>query len=146
MRKKFWKTTHIGIWQNLEFISHVPLRSLNIPSLKALTEKFISGMLKMPKSHDQPLCTYSMRYDAHFQSHPISWSKWYLCKKIWNPMKTIQVIIRTPSTHDWTPRFKYKYWNSAKPGTYIMCPHKGSLNIKFESSSWKIDFRNAKNA
>ena len=41
---------------------------------------------------------------------------------------------------------KYKYWKSAKPGTYIMCPHKVSWNIKFEGSRWKIDFRNAKNA
>ena len=32
------------------------------------------------------------------------------------------------------------------PGLYIMCAHKVSLNIKFEGSSWKIDFRNAKNA
>ena len=27
-----------------------------------------------------------------------------------------------------------------------MCPDKVSLNIKFEGSSWKIDFTNAKNA
>ena len=26
---KFLKNTHIGIWQNLELISHVPLRSIN---------------------------------------------------------------------------------------------------------------------
>ena len=31
--------THIGIWQTLELISYVLLRSLNIPSLNALTEK-----------------------------------------------------------------------------------------------------------
>ena len=70
-------------------------------------------------------------------------------------MKTIQVIVRTPSPHDRAPRFikksvkkseKHKYWNSAKPGTHIMCSHKVSLHIKFEGSSWKIDFRNAKNA
>ena len=30
--------------------------------------------------------------------------------------------------------------------TYIMCPHKVSINIKFEGSSWKIDSKNAKNA
>ena len=65
-------------------------------------------------------------------------------------MKTIQVIVRTPRTHDWAHRFinksvkhggKYKYWN-----IYITCPYKVSLNIEFEGSSWKIDFRNAKNA
>ena len=27
-----------------------------------------------------------------------------------------------------------------------MCPYQVSLNVKFEGSSWKIDFRNAKNA
>ena len=49
------KNTHVGIWQDLEPILHVPLRSLNIPSLKALTEKLTLGMPKMPKSHDHPL-------------------------------------------------------------------------------------------
>ena len=72
MCKKFWKNTHIGIWQNLELISHVTLRSLNIPSLKALTGKL---------SHDQSLCTYLMRHDAHLQSHPRSWPKWYIYPK-----------------------------------------------------------------
>ena len=71
-------------------------------------------------------------------------------------MKTIQVIIRTASTHDRAPRFinksvkkiqeKYQYWHLAKPGTYIMCPYTVSIDIKFEGSSWKIDFKNAKNA
>ena len=48
-----------------------------IPSLKALTRKLTSGMPKMPKSHDQPLCAYLMRYDAHIQSHQRSWPKWH---------------------------------------------------------------------
>ena len=69
-------------------------------------------------------------------------------------MKTIQVIAQTPSTHHQAPRFikksvkiqeKYKYLNSAKPQTNIMFPHKVSLNVKFEGSSWKIDFRNSIN-
>ena len=67
----------------------------------------------------------------------------------------MKVIVRTPSTHDRAPMFieqsvkipeKYKYWNSAQHGTIIMWTHKVSLNIKFEGSSWTIDFRNAKNA
>ena len=41
---------------------------------------------------------------------------------------------------------KYKYWNSAEPGTDIMCPYKVSLDIKFEGSSLKNDFWNTKNA
>ena len=75
--------------------------------------------------------------------------------KKWNQMKTIHIIVRTSTTHHRTPRFikesvkktqeKYKYWNSAEPGTYIMWPHKASLNFKFEGSNWKIDPRNAKN-
>ena len=81
------KITHSGIWQNLELISHVPLRSLNIPSLKALTEKLSPGIPKMPKSLDQPLCAYLMRYDTHLQSHPRSWPKWYIYHKKWNPME-----------------------------------------------------------
>ena len=42
-------------------------------------------------------------------------------------------------------REKYKYWNAAKSGTYIMCVHEVSLYIKFEGSSWKMDL-SAKNA
>ena len=40
---------------------------------------------------------------------------------------------------------KYKYWISAKPGTYTKCPYKVSLNIKFVGSSQEIDLRDAKN-
>ena len=69
--------------------------------------------------------------------------------KNWNPIKTIQVIVRTPSTHERSSRFikksvknreKYKYWNSAKSGTYIMCQH----NIRplwlssLKSLAWKL--------
>ena len=46
-------------------------------SLKDLTEKLTSGIPKMRKSHDQPLCAYLMRYDAHIQSHRWSWPKWH---------------------------------------------------------------------
>ena len=51
----------------------------------------------MPKSHDQPLYAYLMRYDAHIESHPRSSPKWYMCQKNWNLMKRIQVIIRAPT-------------------------------------------------
>ena len=64
-----------------------------------------SGIPKICRSHDQPLCAYLIRYDAHFKSHSRSWPNWYLHKKNWNPMKSIQVIVRTPSTHDQAPRF-----------------------------------------
>ena len=43
-------------------------------------------------------------------------------------------------------REKYKYWNSAKLGTYIMYPHKVSYHAMFEGSSWTIYFRNGKKA
>ena len=98
-------------------------------------------MPKMSKSHDQSLCAYLMRFDAHLQSHPRSWPKWYLYRKKWNPMKTIQVIFRTPSTHDRAPRFiKKSVKNSGKIQILkfskhrtlyinITCPHKVSLNI-----------------
>ena len=78
-------------------------------------------------------------------------TKVILMPKNWNPIKSIQVIVRTPSTHERAPRFikksvtnsgKYKYWNSANPGLISWV----SLNIKFEGSSWKIDFSNVKNA
>ena len=71
-------------------------------SLKALAGKLTSGMPKMPKSHDKPLYAYLMRYEAHIQSHPRSSPKWYICQKNWNPMKRIQVIIRTPKADDLT--------------------------------------------
>ena len=35
-------------------------------------KKLTSGMPKMPKSNDQPLCAYLIRYDAHIQSYPRS--------------------------------------------------------------------------
>ena len=72
------KNTHIRIWQSPEFISRVSLRSLNIPSLKALAEKLTSGMTKMPKSHDRSLCAYLMRHDADIQSRPRSWHKLHI--------------------------------------------------------------------
>ena len=58
------KNTMVQIKQNPGLISCFPLSSPNIPSLKALTEKL---------THDQPLCTYLMRYDSHIQSPPRSW-------------------------------------------------------------------------
>ena len=36
---------------------------------------------KLPKSHDQLLCAYWMRYDAHIQSHPRSSPKWYIYRQ-----------------------------------------------------------------
>ena len=48
------ENTNIEIQQNPGFISCVPIRSLQISSMKALAEKSTSGMSKMPKSHDQP--------------------------------------------------------------------------------------------
>ena len=48
----------------------------------------------------------------------------------WNPLKIIQVVNRTPNTHQQVPGFikesvkhleKYKYWNPAKYGADIMC-------------------------
>ena len=92
------------------------------------------------KSHDQPLCAYLMRHDAHLQSHSRSWTKWYIYRKNWNPMKTIQVIIRTPSTHERAPRFiKKSVKNSEKnthikiqknPGTYIIIQSLWLLGLK----------------
>ena len=105
---KSLKNTHIRIWQNLELVSHVPSRPLNIPSFKALTEKLTPGIPKMPKPHDQPLCAYLMRYNAHLQSHPRPWPKWYIYHTNWKPMKIIQIIVRTASTHDRAPGFIMK--------------------------------------
>ena len=135
MHKKPWKHTPIGIWQNPELISHVPLRSLNIPSLKALTEKLTTGMPRMPKSHNRPLCTYLMKYDADTESHPRSWPKWHIYQVSLKSNETIQVSIQTPNTHDRAPRFikksikiweNYKYWNSAESMTDVPIQ---SLNI-----------------
>ena len=145
------KNTHIGIWHNLALISHLPLRSRNIPSLKALTEKMPSRMPKMPKSHDPPLCAYVMKYDAHIHSHQRSWPKW---PKFQISLKSTQKQLKLPHTPDRAPRFinksvkweKYNYWNAAKPGTYIMCPIRSRYISKFEGSSLKFDFINAKNA
>ena len=38
----------------------------------------------------------------------------------------------------WKIQEKFKYCNSAKPGTYIMFPLKVSKHTKFEVSNWKI--------
>ena len=93
-------------------------------SLTALAGKSTSGMPKMPKSHDPPLCAYLMRYDAYLQSHLRSSPKWYINQK----------------------KLKSNENNSSyRPDTKPMFI-KVSLHIKFEGSSWKIDFRNAKNA
>ena len=37
---------------------------------------------------------------------------------------------------------KYKYWNSAEPGTYIMCPYKISVNIwnTLKALAWKMTY------
>ena len=97
--------THNGIWQNPQLISRVPLRFLNTPSLKALTEKFTSGMPKMSKSHDRPLCTYLTRYDTHIQSHPRSWPEWYIYwKKLKSDEKNLSYHPDTYSgrTEGWT--------------------------------------------
>ena len=53
-----------------------PVRALNIRNLKIQTQKLTSGMPKVHKSHDQPLCIYLMRYDADIQSQPRSLAKW----------------------------------------------------------------------
>ena len=89
--KKFGKNRNIEIQQNPGLISCV---SLNI---KFEGSSWEIDFRNAKKSHDQPLCTYLMRYDAHLQSHPRYWPKGYLCKKNWNPMKRIQVVIRTPT-------------------------------------------------
>ena len=45
-----------------------------------------------------------MGYDAQTQSHPRSSPKWYINRQNWNPMKIIQVIIRTPTADGRTDR------------------------------------------
>ena len=50
---------------------------------------------KMPKSHDQPLCAYLMRYDGHIQSHPRSSPKWCIYQKNLNPVKRIRYHLDT---------------------------------------------------
>ena len=86
-----------------------------ITCFKALTKKLTPGFPKMPKSHDQPLCAYLMRYDAIFNPIQDLDSSDTYTTKYWNPMTTIQVIVRTASTHDRTPRFiKKSVKNSGK--------------------------------
>ena len=124
--------------------------SLNIKFEGFSSKKMISGIPKMPKSWPAIVHIFNEVWCPSLIPSKIL-TKMILIPKNWNPMKSIQVIIRTPSTHDRVPKFinkrvknsgkKNKYWNSAKPGTYIMCPHKVSLNIKFEGSSWKIDWK-----
>ena len=98
--QKIGKNTNVEIKQNPGLISCVPIRSLYISSLKALAGKFTSEMPKMPKSHDQPLCAYLMRYDAHLQSHPRSWPKWYIYQ---NKLKFNEnnSIHRPDTKHSW---------------------------------------------
>ena len=79
--KKIGKNTNIEIQQNSGIILCVPVRSLWIWRLKVLARKLTSGMPKMPKSHDQPLCAYLMRYDAHIQSDPRSLPNWCMYQK-----------------------------------------------------------------
>ena len=71
-------------------------------------------MPKMPKSHDRPLCPYLMRYDAVIPIKDLDPNDIY-AKYHWNPIKTSQVIVRTPNTHERTPRFiKKSVKNSGK--------------------------------
>ena len=104
-----------------------PLRFLEIPSLKALTEKLSSGMPKSPKSHDQPLCAYLMGYDTHIQY-----------RKMWNPMKRIWVTIWTTMA-DWWRDGQTNRGESRIPPT----PQKnfvvwGIMNCPNCSSEWSI--------
>ena len=144
--KKLVKNTSIEIKQNTELISYLPEMSLIMPSLMALAWKLTSGMPKMPKSHDQPLCAYLMRYDACPSSIPskILTQVIYIPKK--NPMKRIKVMVWTPSTHERAPRLIKKsvknLWKIQilkELRTYIMCPYKVFCNSKFEGSiTWKL--------
>ena len=71
-------------------------------------------MPKMPKSHDRPLCPYLMRYDAVIPIKDLDPNNIY-AKYHWSPIKTTQVIVRTPNTHERAPRFiKKSARNSAK--------------------------------
>ena len=118
-------------------------------------------MPKMPKSHDQPLCAYLMRYAAHIQSHPRSLPKWYITEKNWNPMKRIQVIIRTPTadrqtdgrTDRWTdgqmdrvnpvyhPQLRCKGYKNCSRMQYCYSPlgtkcHRGCHGTKCHKHHW----------
>ena len=65
--------------------------------VKALAGKLTSGMPKMRKSHDQPLCAYLMRHDGHIQSHPRSSPKSYIYQK--NEIQWKEVMLS--SGHRW---------------------------------------------
>ena len=58
-------------------------------------------------------------------------TNWTIYRAAWSQLKI----------GDW-----YKYWNSAKPGTYIMCPHKVSYHTKLEGSSCKNRLPECQNA
>ena len=110
------KRKKIGKIQVLKFSKTVtylicPHKVFWISSLKALPEKLTSGMPKMLKSHDQPLCAYLMRYDAHIPSHSRSSPKRYIYWKNWNLMKRIQVIIRTPTADGRTDGHLWRIWS-----------------------------------
>ena len=71
-------------------------------------------MPKMPKSHDRPLCPYLMRYDAVIPIIDLDPNDIY-ANYHWNPIKTSQVIVRTPNTLERAPRFiKKSVKNSGK--------------------------------
>ena len=62
----FWQTS-LGLGSMSQYsaqilicISYILLRTPFIPNLKALTKKLTSGMPKMSKSHDRPVCAYLM--------------------------------------------------------------------------------------
>ena len=140
--KKIGKNTNIVIQQNLGLISCVLIRSLYKISLKALAGQLTSGMPKMPKSNDQPFCAHLMRHDAHIQSHPRSSPKWYICQKNWNPMKTIEFIVRTPSTCDRAPRIIKKNVKKIGKNTNIVIQQNpGLISCVFSRSLYIISLK-----
>ena len=157
IKKSVKNSGTIQIWKFSEtgtYIMCPHMVSVNV-KFEGSSRKIDVRNAKMPKSHYQPLCAYLMRYDAYLQSHPRSSPKRYINQKSWNPVKTIQVIVLTPSPQDRAPRFikksakisgKIQILKFSETGTYILCPHMVSVNVKFEGSGWKLDFRNAKNA
>ena len=59
-----------------------------MPNWKALTKKLTSGMPKMSKSHDRPVCAYLMSMQDHDPSDIFT-------KNFLNPLKRMRFIIRT---------------------------------------------------
>ena len=110
--KKYIETSDKYKYWNLgnpELMSRV----LNITDLRTVTQILTSGIRKMHKSHDQPLCAYLMLIFNHvkdlYPNDTYTKNFWTLMKKIDTKHWSIRKCMKYQK--------KYKYWSLTTPGT-----------------------------